>query len=277
MPADAVRRRGHRRRDRDHAGRPGPDPVRRDRARRRVPLRRPDHRADPGRGRRRRDVRERRRASGSTSWSAPTACTPGCGALAFGPRAGVRAATSAAYTAYFTVPDPGDLDNWFLMYNAPGGRVAGIRPERGGTAKARLSFASPQPATTGWTAPAEAAARRAIRRGRLAGRRRCWPRCRDAPDFYFDAISQVQVEQWSRGRVVLLGDAGYCGSPLAGLGTSIGLVGAYVLAGELAAAGRPRRRRSPRYQEEMADYVAECQRTAARWRRRCSRPKRPAR
>jgi len=40
--------------------------------------------------------------------------------------------------------------------------------------------------------------------------------------------------QWYRGRTVLLGDAGYCGSPLAGLGTAMALVGAYVLAGELS-------------------------------------------
>ncbi|MDX6252239.1 MAG: hypothetical protein QOF10_5599 [Kribbellaceae bacterium] len=48
--------------------------------------------------------------------------------------------------------------------------------------------------------------------------------------------SQVVVPEWSRGRVVLLGDAGYCGSPLAGHGTALSLVGAYVLAGELAVA-----------------------------------------
>src|SRR5262245_23870158 len=62
--------------------------------------------------------------------------------LAFGPEADA-VHHLGAYAAYFTVPDPGDLDGWFLMHNAPGGRVAGIRPERGGTAKAMLAFASP--------------------------------------------------------------------------------------------------------------------------------------
>jgi 2-polyprenyl-6-methoxyphenol hydroxylase-like FAD-dependent oxidoreductase len=47
------------------------------------------------------------------------------------------------YGASFTVPDPADLDHWFLMDNAPGGLVAGIRPERGGTARGSLSFRSP--------------------------------------------------------------------------------------------------------------------------------------
>lgn len=57
-----------------------------------------------------------------------------------------------------------------------------------------------------------------------------------APDFYCDAMAQIRMDQWSRGRVVLLGDAGYCASPLSGQGTSLALVGARVLADALAAA-----------------------------------------
>ncbi|MGW4475023.1 FAD-dependent monooxygenase [Nonomuraea sp. NPDC004354] len=59
----------------------------------------------------------------------------------------------------------------------------------------------------------------------------------DAPDFYFDSMAQVRMDRWSTGRVALLGDAGYCASPLSGQGTSLALVGAYVLADELAKAG----------------------------------------
>jgi 2-polyprenyl-6-methoxyphenol hydroxylase-like FAD-dependent oxidoreductase len=58
---------------------------------------------------------------------------------------------------------------------------------------------------------------------------------RSAPDLYLDSMGQVRLDRWSRGRVTLLGDAGYCPSPLTGLGTSLALVGAYILAGELAA------------------------------------------
>ena len=78
----------------------------------------------------------------------------------------------------------------------------------------------------------------------------------DAPDFYFDEIAKVKVETWARKRVVLLGDAGYCGTPLSGMGTSMSLVGGYVLAGELAAAKTPEEAFAA-YQREMADYVAE--------------------
>lgn len=55
-------------------------------------------------------------------------------------------------------------------------------------------------------------------------------------DFYFDSIMQVIMPCWSKGRVALVGDAGYCASPLSGQGTSLALVGAYLLAGELNAA-----------------------------------------
>ena len=41
-----------------------------------------------------------------------------------------------------------------------------------------------------------------------------------AGDFYFDSLSQVRMGRWHRRRTVLLGDAGYCGSPLVGLGTA---------------------------------------------------------
>src|SRR6516164_3852518 len=57
-----------------------------------------------------------------------------------------------------------------------------------------------------------------------------------ASDYYFDAAAQIRMDHWSKGRVVLVGDAGYCASPMSGQGTSLALIGAYVLAGELAAA-----------------------------------------
>jgi 2-polyprenyl-6-methoxyphenol hydroxylase-like FAD-dependent oxidoreductase len=58
---------------------------------------------------------------------------------------------------------------------------------------------------------------------------------------------------------VLLGDAGYCGSPLAGLGTAMALVAAYVLAGELSATPDDHEAAFTRYQDEMRDYVKQCQ------------------
>ncbi|XXT20225.1 FAD-dependent monooxygenase [Sorangium sp. So ce429] len=56
----------------------------------------------------------------------------------------------------------------------------------------------------------------------------------DAEDVYFDAVSQVMAPRWSHGRAALVGDAAYCPSPVSGMGASLSLVGAYVLAGELS-------------------------------------------
>jgi 2-polyprenyl-6-methoxyphenol hydroxylase-like FAD-dependent oxidoreductase len=56
----------------------------------------------------------------------------------------------------------------------------------------------------------------------------------DTEDVYFDAISQVMAPRWSHGRAALVGDAGYCPSAVSGMGASLSLVGAYVLAGELS-------------------------------------------
>ncbi|KPI34420.1 uncharacterized protein AB675_3888 [Cyphellophora attinorum] len=53
-------------------------------------------------------------------------------------------------------------------------------------------------------------------------------------DFYCERIALVQMKRWSAGRIVLLGDAGYCPSVNTGMGTTCALVGAYILAGELA-------------------------------------------
>ena len=56
------------------------------------------------------------------------------------------------------------------------------------------------------------------------------------PAFYFDAITQLEMSTWSRGRVTLVGDAGYCPGPAVGGSTSLAVYGAYVLANELARA-----------------------------------------
>jgi 2-polyprenyl-6-methoxyphenol hydroxylase-like FAD-dependent oxidoreductase len=75
------------------------------------------------------------------------------------------------------------------------------------------------------------------------------------PAFYFDSITQLRLDTWSRGRVTLVGDAGYCPGPAVGGSTSLAVVGAYVLAGELAAYGGDHTRAFPAYEAEIGDYV----------------------
>lgn len=64
-------------------------------------------------------------------------------------------------------------------------------------------------------------------------------------DFYFDRINQIRMPAWSKGRVALVGDAGYCVSPVAGMGGSMAIIGA----GRLAEA----------LQRHRADYIAAFQ------------------
>jgi 2-polyprenyl-6-methoxyphenol hydroxylase-like FAD-dependent oxidoreductase len=66
-------------------------------------------------------------------------------------------------------------------------------------------------------------------------------------------MAQVHLDRWSVGRVGLVGDAAYAASPASGQGTSLALVGGYVLAGELAADHRTGFRR---YEETMRGFVA---------------------
>jgi 2-polyprenyl-6-methoxyphenol hydroxylase-like FAD-dependent oxidoreductase len=73
--------------------------------------------------------------------------------------------------------------------------------------------------------------------------------------FYFDSITQLRMDTWSRGRVTLVGDAGYCPGPAVGGSTSLAVVGAYVLAGELARANGDHERAFPAYERVMAQHV----------------------
>jgi 2-polyprenyl-6-methoxyphenol hydroxylase-like FAD-dependent oxidoreductase len=88
-----------------------------------------------------------------------------------------------------------------------------------------------------------------------------------APTFYFDSIIQLELDTWSRGCVTLVGDAGYCPGPAVGGSTSLAVLGAYVLAGELAEAKGDFTRAFPSYERAMADPVRHSRafaRTAAK-------------
>ena len=77
----------------------------------------------------------------------------------------------------------------------------------------------------------------------------------DTRDFYLDQVAQVVMDRWSTGRVGLIGDAAYSASPMSGAGTGLALVGAYMLAGELAASGWDPKAGFAGYEERMRSYV----------------------
>jgi 2-polyprenyl-6-methoxyphenol hydroxylase-like FAD-dependent oxidoreductase len=84
----------------------------------------------------------------------------------------------------------------------------------------------------------------------------------EAPEVYFDSIAQVHLDSYSRGRVCLIGDAAWCASPRSGMGTSLAVVGAYVLAHELNAAAGDFATAFVEYQRLLAPFVARCQKVA---------------
>ena len=160
----------------------------------------------------------------------------------------------------FSMPDSAGLDHAGLVCSVPG-RTAGVFSAGDNQAIAQLYFAAPSLsydyrdtaqhkqivaeafAGMGWRVPELMAA------------------MHQAPDFYFDTVSRVHLDRWSAGRVALVGDAACAAGP-GGNGTGNAVVAAYVLAGELAAAGGDYRTAFERYQQLLRPYVAKGQKQA---------------
>ncbi len=85
---------------------------------------------------------------------------------------------------------------------------------------------------------------------------------KNAPDFYFDVVAQIHMPKWSQGRIALLGDAAYSASPMSGQGTSLALVGAYVLAKELYLAQGDYKTAFEKYEKNLRSFVKKNQQLA---------------
>ncbi|MEU8122109.1 FAD-dependent monooxygenase [Spirillospora sp. NPDC049024] len=169
------------------------------------------------------------------------------------------------YLAVWTAPNFLGLDRWQVFHQMPGSSWGGgVMSVRGNEeVRVYLGFESERPIEYDHR---DTAAQKKIMADALAGGGWVLPELLetmwDAPDFHFDSMAQIRMDSWSKGRVVLLGDAGYCGSPLSGQGTSMAMVGAYVLAGELKAAGGDHRAAFAGYEKELRGYVAANQELA---------------
>jgi 2-polyprenyl-6-methoxyphenol hydroxylase-like FAD-dependent oxidoreductase len=168
--------------------------------------------------------------------------------------------------AVFSLPNYLKLQNWqiafrdeakgfgYLIYSTRDnaelrvniGFAAGVADERRGDVEAQKRLVAEKSAGWGWEVP-----------GFIE---RMWA----STDFYFGAMAQVIMDEWSRGRVTLVGDAGYCPSPFSGQGTSLALVGAYVLAEELARSPDNHSAAFARYDQRMRPYVLLNQALATR-------------
>jgi 2-polyprenyl-6-methoxyphenol hydroxylase-like FAD-dependent oxidoreductase len=161
--------------------------------------------------------------------------------------------------AFFTVPNHLSLDSWMLSYDEPKCSAA-IRSVHDNTeALAVLSM----PGTRDDYDYRDIVGQKALLRQRLSGMGWEVPwlldRMDEATDFYFDSSSQVHMDTWSSGRVVLLGDAAFCASPSSGQGTSLSVVGAYILAGELAASANDHAAAFQEYERRMRPWVIATQ------------------
>lgn len=169
------------------------------------------------------------------------------------------------HTAAFVFDDPQvrELTAGRFILTDTVGKQMGFYTLRDGRIAVFAVHRQPDPALPG---DVRVAVRRAYRNlGWLVPR--ALDRCPPADEIYYDQVAQIQLPRWSKGRVVLLGDACFAVSLLAGQGASMGIAGAYVLADRL--------RRAPSIEQALADYerlwrpVAEEKqasgRNAARW------------
>ena len=159
-----------------------------------------------------------------------------------------------AYIAIFTLPNTLGIEREEMMYFRPGRLIFAYAMGPAEPARVGLTFASPERDYD----RRDVAGQKAMLHAAFAGlgwRSDEFLAAMDrSGDFYFDSMSQVELPSWSAGRVVLLGDAAHCPAPASGQGTSLALVGAYVLGQHL---GEPDG--LAEYERRMRPYVAKNQ------------------
>jgi 2-polyprenyl-6-methoxyphenol hydroxylase-like FAD-dependent oxidoreductase len=175
--------------------------------------------------------------------------------LAFGAEAQFRR-DLGAYIAGFTVRDGLGPPGRIVRYVAPNRTVFLYPVRQSGAAVAGFLFRPAAPLAGDDGDPAR---HKRLLHEAFAGDGWETPRLlaqlEEAEDFYFDSVSQIHMDAWVRGRVALVGDAGYAPGPGVGGGTTLAVVAAYVLAGELAAAGGDPVAGGRAYQREIGGAV----------------------
>ncbi|WP_433162206.1 FAD-dependent monooxygenase [Kribbella sp. CA-247076] len=156
--------------------------------------------------------------------------------LTFGPEEGLRRHLGG-YLAVYSLPDLFDLGNRMLVNLDVNRLVSTYGVHQTGEARAAFLFRTPAELRFDHRDRDE---QRRIVEAEFRGHGWRVPQLLEylatAEDFYFDAINQITLDTWHRGRVGLVGDAGFSPGPAIGGGTTLAAVTAYVLAGELAAA-----------------------------------------
>ncbi|GAB3945236.1 FAD-dependent monooxygenase [Kribbella albertanoniae] len=155
-------------------------------------------------------------------------------ALVFGPEADYHRYIGYVF-AGFTLPNDFGLCHEGVIWNAPGRCAVLYAHEPDEPTYGFLTFRLEEPPYDAFRNPQ---AQRELVADRFPEQAWHLPRLveamRNADDLFFDVVSQIHMPGWSSGRVALVGDAAYATSFMSGQGSSVALVGAYVLAGELA-------------------------------------------
>ena len=166
------------------------------------------------------------------------------------------------YTSSYTIED--NLEsNAFLMYSVPGKQTAIYSTRKSKTKTALFIFTSPQKIL--YPHHDTGAQKQILRKEFQSVGWQCpdlLSKMETAPDFYFDVVSQIRMSQWSNDRVTLVGDACDCPSLLSGQGSTLAMVGAYILAGELKEAGGNYKTAFERYESIFKPFIEDKQKTA---------------
>jgi 2-polyprenyl-6-methoxyphenol hydroxylase-like FAD-dependent oxidoreductase len=159
------------------------------------------------------------------------------------------------YVAGWDVPNEWGLSRDSLLHNLPG-RMLSVGGDHRTPARAGVFAAFASPALQ--YDRHDRAAQQALVGDRFAGMGWLAPRLLEsldtADDFYFDQICRVDNPTWTKGRIALVGDAA-CGATIGGQGNGTAIVSAYVLAGELAAAGGDHRLAFPAYEKRIGKFA----------------------
>lgn len=159
------------------------------------------------------------------------------------------------YLCVYSVANYLKLDRMEIQFSELG-RIAAIWSSRGdANAKACFGFAAPSLRIDLQSRVEQEQALRTVYEGIGWEVPRLLEMMPTASDWYFDTAAQIGMPRWSQGRVVLVGDAAYCASPMSGQGTSIALIGSYVLAGELAATSRAHLHAFAEFENVMRPFV----------------------
>jgi 2-polyprenyl-6-methoxyphenol hydroxylase-like FAD-dependent oxidoreductase len=173
------------------------------------------------------------------------------------------------YVAWFTISRRESDGMWARWYNAPGRRLILLRPDTKSEANHEITRASLWICSN--SAKLKACLKLTIAEQKAlmhelfqdAG----WEAPRvladmdTADDFYLSEVAQVKIDEtsWANGRMAVLGDAAYCPSPISGMGTTVAIVGAYILAGEIARNPKDPKTAFASYEKLMRPFVTKAQ------------------